>query len=126
MNNEIKFLVTRTSISTEDIPPCEEASFEEVDVLIKVCNYKSIEDYKKKDFDNFKYWYASGINHRAVNEDGKYWLEADAKEKRWILRFKDIKELQDFYIKYGDLVICSATDFVDIKCCIEIYDDYRE
>ena len=116
----MKFIVTKTSVYSDDAP-CDEAKsgmFESWS--IRYCT----EAYFNKRFAEIEgLWRSKGRNH-CVNSDGNICRQAHD-ERLWYIEIGTLDELMDFCSKHGQIVV-SSNKHSDRDGEIEIYDDYRE
>lgn len=106
---------TRTSVF--DGKPCDEAeevSFVRVDRRTVDCPMKNRYIGEK--------WYEDGRNHRV--ENGK--IARDFDDKRWVVQVPDGAALQEFCLKYDEIILSINNDGLEPCFEVEIYDTYRE
>lgn len=112
----MKYVVIRTSDWYGK--PCDEA-FEGTVTNVDI---RSVDDPSKLNHISREEWYSKGSNHRLINGN----IARDMGLRTvWMIEINTLEELNDFYSKYGTLVIGkSCIDYYSLE--IEIYDDYRE
>ena len=106
---------TRTSVF--DGKPCDEA--EEVS-FVRV-DRRTVPGPMKNRYIGEK-WYEDGRNHRV--ENGK--IARDFDGKRWVVQIPDGAALQEFCLKYDEIILSINNDGLEPCFEVEIYDTYRE
>lgn len=118
----MRFAVTRTSVSDEDVQPCKEAVRGEIRNIDRR-TFKSAEEHDKRLSRNGQdTWLSRGTNHR---KDGSGIARDLDPVSAWYVEIDSLEALIKFYGKYGDLVLRPAWQDNETPT-IEIYDGYRE
>lgn len=107
----MKAIISRTSSSRNNEPPCEEAKLKEF-FTVEWINIKFIN----------KEFLENGEDHR--EENGL--MMRRIKRKIWVINIRTMNQLTLFMRKYGRIVIEPNKKSEGIDWEIEIYDDYRE
>lgn len=109
----MKFRVSRTSESSINECPCDEAVQEKYIIVEERQSYRQIG------------WYGKGKNHR--QEDGIH--KRDIEKTAWFVHFDTLADLMKFVEQYEGRVVIQTADIemiLDGFPWLEIYDDYRE
>jgi len=114
-----QFIVTRTSIWSKDVQPCNEAKQIEV---VRV-DRRSAGDPKEIPYykGTSGWWYSRGSNHR-VDQHG-YICRDMGTELIWVVQLDTLDDLLAFTARYGP---CIVKENLDGNFELEIYDGYRE
>lgn len=115
----MKFVVRRTSLWDDEVPPVKGAKLEDV-LTVDARTFKSPEEHDARLGEK---WASRGLNHRKV----KGGIERDIPGKAWTYEISSLEELLAFGKEHGDLIV-KVEDSLYGKGlgCIEIYDTYRE
>lgn len=114
------FIISRTSLYSEEEAPCEGAFKKPMPVFH--VRTVSEEEFNRKFSEREGLWRSRGTNH-TVTEEG-YIKRQEPDRERWCITINSLEELNAFHEKYGQLVY--GSDYSSGTPSIEIYDDYRE
>lgn len=115
----MKFSITRTSVSNDQIKPCERAV---KGVVLHTERMTCTEElFDKKHSYRVGKWRSFGKNHR-VSDSG---IQRDFERVCFIVEVNSLEELINFIHEIGEPIIVSSSGAGDTPS-IEIYDDRRE
>lgn len=128
--SEIRFRVHRTSVWSDETPPCEEAT-RTMCKRFDVRTCKSFEEFDER-LGREQPWTSRGTEHKVLRgpRGGATGISRRLEdEPAWTVTL-DLMGLLKFSQKYGDLVLSTSPaesdNPEDYMPSIEIYDDYRE
>lgn len=112
----MKFVVTRTSLYSEEEQPVDGAVKEEVTSY----GYRSLEIEKRE-----QAWKRFNEDYTDIKRLPNSGWRGTSKEKQfvWVIEIDDIVE---FVKKVGECIVSASEKYVEGYPQIEIYDDYRE
>ncbi len=119
----MKFYVTRTSASGDEVKPCDEATpgtYTRVDRR-NVDDLRKIPASRRDPERAEKEWYGDGGNHRI--EQGCLVRDMGLQEA-WTIEMDSIEALWAFAQKYGEVIVRAHWNNGEPE--LEIYDTYRE
>ena len=115
----MEFIITRTSRTDNHMQPCAEAK----EAKAAYTDWRRVESLNAVRAQPWgSEWLQKGTNHR--EEGGMIARELDT-HIVWVIDFKNLKGLLEFYKRYGELII-TKSPYRGYPFEIEIYDDYRE
>lgn len=116
----MRFVVSRTSLWSDETAPCEEAKR----VKVVRVDERTADDPAKIPSAKGKseWWYEAGRNHRV--ENGR--IRRDFDDNAWVINIRSLKDLVGFCRKHGNLVLSTVSWRAGDLAEIEIYDGYRE
>lgn len=123
----MKFLISRTSVRSNDEAPCEgcrQERFTRVDT--RTARPKDIPAYKGRSED---WWYSEGENHRELKGPGGGFAgiarDFPGRSVGWFRDFATLEELIDFQDRHGTVLLTRSSENPDVRE-LEICDDYRD